>query len=625
MTALINKVTMLLALITCLPSTGAADPTPRVVQWNKDEVFGPDGPWHVVTVGVGTDAAGNPLSQVNLFPGGMGESIVFNTDYCTNSGTSDTFFCPARKAGFWDDKNSKTAMTNVRNAPATVWQWGSSAAVKQTGLAVEAVDQMTISTSQGLVTVNNTVLADVQADDFYLPDGSSWPQTAGTLSLGGHDGQISFQNVTGHDIPGHLAGRNETPSNSVGLHYGSANLGLEGSLVYGGYDESRVIGDVGVFYLQQPGWVPVIDIVDVQIGVESGDSPFANGTSTFTGLLEVNKTKGVAQPTVVNPLISYYFASNKTCDNIAKQLPVTFDPRLGLYTWNTGDPMFKSIVQSPAYLAFVIRSGDSASFRNLTIKVPFSLLNLTLEPPIVTTAKQYFPCHPCTALDGSGDNYLGRAFLQAAFFAINWNSSIYYMAQAPGPSPDTSNIQPLEPDDKTLKSSPASKFADSWSKTWTPLKDHALPSNTSQVQPSVTASDKKNGGNALSKGVVAGISVSVTMGAIALAAAAWLLGRRRHKDRETRAELENHSTALTPHGLNSLHEKEGICLPHEAMGVQRYVHEAPVATPRLEAEGDKPPVPEKDAFTLPAHIGQEMQDNRPRAQGQSPQRFAFEM
>ena len=269
MTARIKRAAIHLVSCICLMSTGAADPTPRVVQWNKNEAFGPDGPWNAVTVGVGTDAAGNPLSQVNLLPGAMGESIVFNTDYCSEADIS----CPAQKAGFWDANNSRTVIENVRKDPATVWQWGSSVAMNQTGAALECVDQVSINTSQGLVAVNNTMLASATDDDFHLPDGSTWAQTIGSLSLGIHGGSLAFPNTTGNTIPGYLNSQNEIPSNSVGLHYGSANLGIEGSMVYGGYDQSRVIGDVGVFQPEQPGDIPTPNLVDVQIGVESGDSP----------------------------------------------------------------------------------------------------------------------------------------------------------------------------------------------------------------------------------------------------------------------------------------------------------------------------------------------------------------
>ena len=603
MTARIKRAAIHLVSCICLISTGAADPTPRVVQWNKNEAFGPDGPWNAVTVGVGTDAAGNPLSQVNLLPGAMGESIVFNTGYCSEADIS----CPAQKAGFWDANNSRTVIENVRNDPATVWQWQSSVAMNQTGAALECVDQMSINTSQGLVTVNNSILASATDDDIHLPDGSTWAQTIGSLSLGIHGGNLAFPNTTGNTIPGYLNSQNEIPSNSVGLHYGSANLGIEGSMVYGGYDQSRVIGDVGVFQPEEPGDIPTPNLVDVQIGVESGDSPFANGTTTFTGLLEVNQSNPDGQPTIINPLLSYYVASNRTCANIAKQLPVTLRPNLGLYTWDTGDPAFKRIVQSPAYLAFIFASGYPVSSGNLTIKVPFSLLYLTLEPPIVPTPLQYFPCQPLIDPYQSTVNFLGRAFLQAAFFAINWDQTIYYLAQAPGPSPNAPNIQPLGPDDKTLISSPTSKFADSWSKTWVPLQNHQSASNTPLAQPSDASDNNGAGGSGLSKGAAAGISTGAAMSAIALIAAAWLLGRRRRKDRKSRAELENTSRTLTPNGLNSLHEKEGrMGLPPETIGDQRYVQEAPVGTPRLEVEGDAARVPDKDAFTLPARWRQEL-------------------
>ena len=76
--------------------------------------------------------------------------------------------------------------------------------------------------------------------------------------------------------------------------------------------------------------------------------------------------------------------------------------------------------------------------------MPFALLNLTLEAPLVTEATPYFPCY-------LSDNIysFGRAFLQAAFVAEDLSTGngygTWFFAQAPGPGfvdfPDQTTIE----------------------------------------------------------------------------------------------------------------------------------------------------------------------------------------
>ena len=102
----------------------------------------------------------------------------------------------------------------------------------------------------------------------------------------------------------------------------------------------------------------------------------------------------------------------------AQNQPVTLQTDVGLYTWNTD--AYKQIVSSPAYPAFVFQQVGAG---NMTIKVPFALLNLRLESPIVSTLQQYFSCRPFYANDGSGKYEFGKAFLQATFIGMNWREN----------------------------------------------------------------------------------------------------------------------------------------------------------------------------------------------------------
>ena len=315
--------------------------------------------------------------------------------------------CFAASAGLYDASDSRTAISD--NSPGLVWQWGSSAAINTTGQAVEMTDVMYMNTSEGLVKVPNSTISAINQQNIFLPDGGSLQVQLGSLSLGAPGTGI------GQNFPSYLAMQNVTPSNSFSLHYGSASLGLAGTLVWGGYDQSRVLGDVGSFHLGMNDMM-VPTMLDVQIGVENGQTPFIDNDSSFPGLLELNSSLKNVQPTIINPIVPYLFVSPKTSAAIAQYLPVSLNSDIGLYIWNTTDQQFQRVMSSSAYLAFVFRSSPDA---NITVKVPFQLLNLALESPIVQYPQQYFPCRPFYSMDGTGNYYLGKAFLQAAMIGTN--------------------------------------------------------------------------------------------------------------------------------------------------------------------------------------------------------------
>ena len=98
----------------------------------------------------------------------------------------------------------------------------------------------------------------------------------------------------------------------------------------------------------------------------------------------------------------------------------------------------------------------------MTIKVPFALLNLTLEPPIVPTPQQYFPCRSFYANDGSGKCEFGKAFLKATFVGMNWGENKWFMAQAPEPRVGASNVQSIGLNDTAIKFYPIGNFGTTW-------------------------------------------------------------------------------------------------------------------------------------------------------------------
>lgn len=571
-------------------SFAVSDTEPLVIPWNTTHSYGPDGPWSVITVQVGSSdiASTKPLSTVDLYPGGLWESMILTAAFCNNNGldaSDDSSQCYAEKAGLYDLEHSQTVHQNITDAPGLVWQAGSSEAQEVGGLAKNVLDTMFIQAQHGTFAVYNSTISAVQAWRIGLPDGTHYSAQVGTLSLGapGMGIQTFGASGNGQTVPGYAYAQGVVASNSWGLHYGSASLKQEGSLVFGGYDQSRVLGDVGAFgsvggYLLNP------NLLDIQIGVENGPSPF--NESSYIGLLRLNESFNGVQPALINPIVPYLFMSPETCAAIAKDLPVTLNTRLGLYIWNTGDPQYEKILKSSAYLAFVFQKAGSG---NLTIKVSFQLLNLTLEAPLVIGTQQYFPCRPFHALDNSGNYYLGKAFLQAAFIGMNWQENqIWFLAQAPGPGVRGSNIRPIGPNDTAISADSIENFAETWADNW---KAPTAIENNRNITATPTTNGKKGTANAgVSKSLTEvptgatngqkdasesetpskakiGIAVGVVVGALAVAGAvllSYIRGRRTAVPPQEKVVAKQHGICV--------YEKDGVAqVPEIGEGLR---HEA---------------------------------------------------
>ena len=554
MQSLLPLFTILIALLSAFSDAT----TPLVIPWNKTNSYGPDGPWSVITIQVGSssDTAGTqPLSTVDLHPGGIWQSMILRRSFCNDDGTvfaNGSSECLAEKAGLYYVAGSTSVQQDITKDPGLVWQWGSSYVDNVGGSALNMLDTMTIPTQQGTFTVYNSTISAVSAWQIQLPDGTWYSAQVGTLSLGGPGTGVEMYNATeiGQTVPGFAYNKGTTGSNSWGLHYGSASLSQEGSLVFGGYDQSRALGNLGVYDLADYGMIA--NMLDVQIGVEIGSSPFSE--NSYTGLLKLNATFKGVQPAVINPIVPYMFMSPETCAAVAENLPVSFNSQVGLYLWNTADPRYERIIKSSAYLALVFQNSGG----NLTIKVPFQLLNLTLEAPIVNETQQYFPCRPFYASDGSGNYFLGKAFLQAAFIGMNWQLEKFFVAQAPGPGVGASNIQPIGTNDIPITTDPIENFASTWARDWTVLSDTNDNGNTTVLPTGATKNltvsatgvasrQKPNIGSGLASGTKAGIAVGAVVAGFVVAGVILLSCSRRRK------------TAVSPRG-NDLSQKHDTVL-----------------------------------------------------------------
>lgn len=505
------------------------------VPWSTT-YYGPDGPWQAVTVQVG-GVNSQGTTQVDLYPSGKFGSMILSEDACTDY--PDT---PCGKGGFWEPAYTSTTDTKYRA------DWKNNAG-DYTGGGEEYIQAVTVNGQ----TVSNVPLVSIDDIEYSTPGGTTYGPEIGMIALGGV-GSVQSQDFStatsdsassGFMLTAGLFNKSIIPSYAYGLHMGAAAFNYGGSLVLGGYDQGRIVGKYTNFT------EGTVSLLDIGLGVETGGSPFSGGFKSKSGLLMSNLSEPSPLTINADPGNPYLYLPGKTCEEIAKNLPVTYDTSLRYYLWDTDDPLFEKIVTSPAYLSFVFppATGETA---NVTIKVPFALLNLTLDTPIVSKPTPYFPCNDFTPL--AGDTYrLGRAFLQAAFIGHNYRTEMTWLGQAPGPGASRNGLgetrRDIADDDVAIEPTEdeGSTFATSWSNYWTVLADDSSETPSSGYTDGGNAGESSSNSQKMSVGAVVGIVI----GCIALLAA--ILGvvmwrRRRQRINAQAGTGRSSEDAKCPYG-----------------------------------------------------------------------------
>ncbi|KAJ4292307.1 Mitochondrial beta-keto-acyl synthase [Collariella sp. IMI 366227] len=428
---------------------------------------------------------------------------------------------------------------------------------------------------------------DTYLSNHMMVNGANYTSKVGTLGLAHVEPQIlQGSKQLAEELKNHksilqvLQEEGKIESDFWSLHMGSVPMGQIGSAYLGGYEQNRALGPVGVF---NPDSTIGMFMTDVFLGVEVGHSPFNFSASEVRSVWqevqnpaseEVWKMLGGAAGTVfMTPATTSpgIYLPPGFCEAAASYLPVTWHKQSGYYHWNTADPNYARIVNSPAYLGFVFADRTAT---NITIKTGFWAL--------------------------------GRTFWQAAFLGVSYDQNVLFLAQAPGPAMDQIVVKKVGRDDTTLASNPIESFVKTWSKHWTALDDYEGPHRSSDPSTETSTSptpDPPSKNPGLSTGAKAGIAIGAVTGVALLALAGFFLWWRRrntagpaaHQPLDdgrdaTPAGDDNHThpsvsgwnssanspgtaTAVEMEQQRNVHET-GAPLRHE-MEVKELVHEAP--------------------------------------------------
>ncbi|TGZ79118.1 hypothetical protein EX30DRAFT_342601 [Ascodesmis nigricans] len=519
-------------------STLTTAQTPFRVPYSKKR-FGLDGPWNAVEVKVGGQ-------QLYLYPGRFAGSLVPDIAICEPFSKSDVNACPV-SGTLYDFESSETSFKDFDEWARTknVDQFLS---YEQHWYARNGIDALTLSDNAGReFTLNTSLKVAMEKSVTVLPSGLSRPPDLGLLSLGSTKESEVWNGKKQWATTVPLIGmemKGEIPSRTFALHIGSALLGIEGSLIFGGYDKARVMEEPTAYDF---GKQPLdLEMMGISVGIAEGGKPaksFKTG-SIYSKKLSISLAPG--QP--------HMYLPEEICTSLAERLPVKFNKDWGLYIWDTKNADFEAIVTSSAYIAFNFPSTGTS--RNI-VKVPFKLLNLQLSSAYTLAEEpvQYFPCRPV----GSDEPILlGRAFLQAAITGINWHQKKLWLGQAPGPDIGVTAITPLEKTDTELKPSAGNDWLKSWKGTWKVYdKDKDEEGDDDDKSPGLTQVDDvrtddendKGGSSGVSTGALIGIVVGVVVAVLA-AFGVWLCFRRkRSKELEASGELLQSQTHSEGSGM----------------------------------------------------------------------------
>ena len=484
----------------------------QVIEFNNTRPIGPDGPWIPITL-----RPGYPLQYVDFYPTFNASTNWFVASLnCANANQT----CLESAQNYYDS----TAFSALHNPDLSSMK--NSSAVSFTDIYGVTGELLNTTESAGYWHEESIAISDYGDPNWYwapglsqvtstltnafFPNGSSYvPLSLFTLDPAevylpnDPNNTVTFVSLL-NDM--YTLSPTRITSMSWGMHIGSYAQKIDGSLVIGGYDQARIIGNPGTF--SNSG----VNLSSITLGSSTGGFNWTTDILRHDFLSSqgsdstINSVTGTSNSINVS-LVSgapYLYLPNSVCSSLASVLPISYNAGLNLYTWNTNDTSYKSIVTSPTYMNFTFTDSRNTP---LSVNLPFALLNLTLDAPLVQKPTPYFPCSPNNSTFG-----LGRAFLQGAFVGMNYNSSTFWLAQAPGPNLPApgSAIKPIETSDMTLAPNPnGPSWEETWREVWFPANGTGAPAVSGIASGDATSSNQLSGGAIA--GIVVGMIVFTTL------------------------------------------------------------------------------------------------------------------
>jgi hypothetical protein len=170
-----------------------------------------------------------------------------------------------------------------------------------------------------------------------------------------------------------------------------------GSLIFGGYDQSRFIPNSLTFYFAPD------TSRDIVVGVQSISSTESSGKTTE--LL----TDGILA--FIDSTIAYIYLPLDVCQQFESAFGLVWDPDAEFYL--VDNALHSSLLARGLNFTFTL-GNDVSGGETIDIILPYAAFDLQLTSPLVNGTSSYFPLRR-----GNSTQYtLGRTFLQEAYVTL---------------------------------------------------------------------------------------------------------------------------------------------------------------------------------------------------------------
>jgi len=307
-----------------------------------------------------------------------------------------------------------------------------------------------------------------------------------------------------------LVNSSQIPSRAWSYTAGASYRDYTGSLVLGGYDDTRLDGRTTTQYALPPS----TETTELRVSLASIGFAFANGTEASIP---------VSETVVIDSTLPYMYLPSTVCDELAAKLGLTYNEPADLFTISPSS--LAANEQSIQQIRITV--GDTKNSGNTTsITFPYAAFALNASWPLFDqgVSQPFFPIRRA-----EGNTYiLGRAFLQEAHLSVDWERAYFNLSQAAFPETRTApNLVPIY--------------------------------NTSIVEKSGTALPvtTRSSSSGLGSGAIAGLVIGIIL-AVALLVGLFLYLCIFRKRRQQQQQHDAAQTSISPSSNTSMvqHRKE---------------------------------------------------------------------
>ncbi|OIW28450.1 acid protease [Coniochaeta ligniaria NRRL 30616] len=286
--------------------------------------------------------------------------------------------------------------------------------------------------------VNSALIAAINDTDYYQ----------GYIGVGVAQGRFG-RNVTNPFLTQLVETYGFIPSHSYGYTAGANYAGkMPGSLTLGGYDANRLKPHDVNFHLNPNDRIPSVNLRGITATVPTLESaPASKWTSTSQPLLGMNESVTA----VVDTSTPYLWLPAAVCDRFAKYLNLQWNETLGVYVFSEGSQYTDYLQQSPLSFTFSISSYDYLDNFAQPLALP-GVVNITIPAAAFAQLLRYpfanvikfsdssIPYFPLKRAAAGGPYIIGRAFMQAAYMIMNYETAQFSIHEAVFPSNPDNNI-----------------------------------------------------------------------------------------------------------------------------------------------------------------------------------------